>query len=161
MFSTNTHVPAPFWSAVVPTKIPLSSCNQAADTLIEWFGPEELKHVVGGERWWQVRGLEWIDAEWITEKDYLEDGQFDEDAKYTDEEKTILRMEHLDRVMVNHMHCSPYLRHSSMFCFSCMFTEVSGLCIPGGIFRTEDRQVHSSGARLVSNLSSAAISQTC
>lgn len=99
-FSTNTHVPAPFWCAVVPAKIPLPSCNQAADALIEWFGPEELKTVVGGERWWQVRGLEWIDAEWITEKDYLEDRDFPQEHNFTDDEKTTMRMEHLERVMV-------------------------------------------------------------
>ncbi|KAI0356462.1 alpha/beta-hydrolase [Trametes cingulata] len=97
---TNTHVPAPFWCAVVPVKIPLASCNKAADALIEWFGPDDLKHVVGGERWWQVRGLEWIDGEWITEKAYLNEDHFEPDKKLSDEEKTILRMEHLDRVML-------------------------------------------------------------
>ncbi|KAI0751533.1 alpha/beta-hydrolase [Daedaleopsis nitida] len=97
---TNTHVPAPFWCAVVPVKIPLTTCNQAADALIEWFGPEDLKCVVGGERWWQVRGLEWLDAEWITEKDYLEDCEIPKDAEYSEDEKTTLRMEHLDRVML-------------------------------------------------------------
>ncbi|KAH9894438.1 alpha/beta-hydrolase [Cubamyces lactineus] len=97
---TNTHVPAPFWCAVVPVKIPLSSCNKAADALIEWFGPEELKHVVGGERWWQIRGLEWIDGEWITEKAFLEDSGHKHHDKLSEEENTILRMEHLDRVML-------------------------------------------------------------
>ncbi|KAI0637973.1 alpha/beta-hydrolase [Trametes polyzona] len=97
---TNTHVPAPFWCAVVPVKIPLSSCNKAADALIEWFGPEDLKHVVGGERWWQIRGLEWIDAEWITEKAYLKEEHSELHKKLTDDEKTILAMEHLDRVML-------------------------------------------------------------
>ncbi|RPD66751.1 alpha/beta-hydrolase [Lentinus tigrinus ALCF2SS1-7] len=97
---TNTHVPAPYWCAVVPVKIPLASCNQAADALIEWFGPEELKRVVGGERWWQIRGLDWIDAEWVTEKEYLDDRSFAEEDHYTEEEKTTLRMEHLDRVML-------------------------------------------------------------
>ncbi|CDO68138.1 hypothetical protein BN946_scf185003.g10 [Trametes cinnabarina] len=97
---TNTHVPAPFWCAVVPVKIPLSSCNKAADVLIEWFGPDDLKHVVGGERWWQVRGLEWLDAEWITEKAYLQDADSHHGAKLTNDEKTILNMEHLDRVML-------------------------------------------------------------
>ena len=103
MFSTNTHVPAPFWSAVVPTKIPLSSCNQAADALIEWFGPDELKRVVGGERWWQVRGLEWIDGEWITEKEYLPNRTFQEDSKLTENEKTIVKMDQLERVMVGNL----------------------------------------------------------
>ncbi|KAH9927178.1 alpha/beta-hydrolase [Epithele typhae] len=97
---TNTHVPAPFWCAVIPVKVPLSSCNIAADTLIQWFGPEELKHVVGGERWWQVRGLDFIDAEWVTEKSYLKDRTFPHDSPATEDEKTILKMDHLDRVLL-------------------------------------------------------------
>ena len=86
--------------AVVPVRIPLSSCNRAADALIEWFGPDELKRVVGGERWWQVRGLEWIDAEWITEKAFLKDILVPDDVHQSDEENTIKRMEQLDRVLV-------------------------------------------------------------
>ncbi|KAI9066431.1 alpha/beta-hydrolase [Trametes sanguinea] len=97
---TNTHVPAPFWCAVVPVRIPLSSCNKAADVLIDWFGPDDLKHVVGGERWWQIRGLEGIDAEWITEKAYLKEANHANRGKLTSDEKTILDMEHLDRVML-------------------------------------------------------------
>lgn len=81
--------------------IPLSSCNRAADVLIEWFDPEELKHVVGGERWWQVRGLDGVDAEWVTEKDYLSDVEVDADSKLSSSEQDILRMESLDRVMVS------------------------------------------------------------
>lgn len=102
MSSTNTHVPAPFWCAVAPVKIPLSSCNKAADALIEWFGPEDLKHVVGGERWWQIRGMEWLDGEWVTENAYLQDGNSEQEKGLTDDEKTIKRMEHLDRVMVSY-----------------------------------------------------------
>ncbi|KAI0824710.1 alpha/beta-hydrolase [Trametes gibbosa] len=97
---TNTHVPAPFWCAVVPVEIPLSSCNKAADALIEWFGPEELKYVVGGERWWQIRGMEGLDAEWITEKAFLKDEHLELDQKLTDDERMTMRMEHLDRVML-------------------------------------------------------------
>ncbi|THV08365.1 alpha/beta-hydrolase [Dendrothele bispora CBS 962.96] len=99
---TNTHVPAPYWAAVSPVRIPLSSCNAAADLLIEWFGPEELKHVVGGERWWQVRGLDGLDAEWITQKEYLDHGDpIPEDKnKLSKEDKDILRMEKLETVML-------------------------------------------------------------
>ena len=77
-------------------------CNQAADALIEWFGPEELKCVVGGERWWQVRGLDGIDAEWITEKAYLnpEKPNADLGRKLTEDEDKLLRMEELPNVMV-------------------------------------------------------------
>jgi hypothetical protein len=100
--STNTHVPAPYWAAVSPVRVPLSSCNRAADFLIDWFGPEELKHVVGGERWWQVRGLDGVDGEWITEKQYLSDEKVDVDIgrKLTDDEEDILRMEKIETVMV-------------------------------------------------------------
>ncbi|KAG8741808.1 hypothetical protein FRC10_002407 [Ceratobasidium sp. 414] len=77
---TNTHLPSPFWTTVIPTRVPLSSCNDAADLLIKLlhqtstpsgsnFSDEEadaeFKRVVGGERWWQVRGLDGIEAEWI------------------------------------------------------------------------------------------------
>ncbi|KAF5387616.1 hypothetical protein D9615_000559 [Tricholomella constricta] len=99
---TNTHVPAPFWAAVAPVLIPLSSCNRAADILIDWFGPDELKHVVGGERWWQVRGLDGIDAEWITEKEYLSTAKDHPhmNQKLSDDETTILRMDNLETVML-------------------------------------------------------------
>ncbi|KAF9453039.1 alpha/beta-hydrolase [Macrolepiota fuliginosa MF-IS2] len=100
---TNTHVPSPYWAAVAPVLIPLSSCNEAADVLIEWFGPEELKQVVGGEKWWQVRGLDGLEAEWVTQRKYLdqpkkhanEGGQ-----KLSDREETISRMDDLDSVML-------------------------------------------------------------
>ncbi|KAK0206338.1 hypothetical protein DFS33DRAFT_1372681 [Desarmillaria ectypa] len=98
---TNTHVLAPYWAAVSPVRIPLSSCNRAADILIDWFGPDELKRVVGGERWWQVRGLDGVDGEWITETDYLSDVNVKNDKNMFKDEQDILRMEHLDRVMVS------------------------------------------------------------
>jgi hypothetical protein len=58
--------------------------------------------VVGGERWWQVRGLDGIDAEWITEREYLSPiGSLAENThKMSDSDKDILRMEHLETVMV-------------------------------------------------------------
>ncbi|KAI0082430.1 alpha/beta-hydrolase [Panus rudis PR-1116 ss-1] len=93
---TNTHIPAPYWAAVCPVQIPLSSCNRAADVLIDWFGPDELKQVVGGERWWQIRGLDGIDAEWITEREFLRDVKSESNEKLSD----IPRMEHLDKVML-------------------------------------------------------------
>jgi hypothetical protein len=70
--------------------------------LIGWFGPEELKLVVGGERWWQVRGLDGVDGEWITEKEYL--GPATHDPKHrglSDDDTNILRMENLNTVMVS------------------------------------------------------------
>ncbi|CAA7260033.1 unnamed protein product [Cyclocybe aegerita] len=100
---TNTHIPAPPWAAVSPVTIPLRTCNDAADSLIEWFGPEELKHVVGGERWWQVRGLDGIDAEWMAQQDDLEPQpgtKPPKDKKLSEEEANILRMERLDKVLL-------------------------------------------------------------
>lgn len=98
--STNTHVPAPYWAAVSPVMVPLTSCNKAADLLIDWFGPEELQQVVGGEKWWQVRGLDGIESEWVTEKEYLSDSPLKTDKKLSTEDANILRMEHLETVMV-------------------------------------------------------------
>lgn len=102
-FSTNTHVPSPYWAAVSPVHIPLVTANRAADVLIDWFGPEDLKTVVGGERWWQVRGLDGIDAEWITEREYLSPAKASNEGagpKMSESDKDILRMENLETVMV-------------------------------------------------------------
>ena len=106
-------------------QVPLTSCNKAADALIEWFGPKDLKHVVGGERWWQVRGLDGIDAEWITEKKFIQDAKISHPGKLSDEEKNILRMESLETVMVRlyaslkvQLNAHPFME------LSCMFTEV-------------------------------------
>lgn len=98
---TNTHVPAPPWTAVAPVRVPLQSCNQAADLLIQWFGPEDLKRVVGGEKWWQVRGLDGIDAEWIAERSYLrpESVHINAGRKYSEEEKLVMSMEQLETTM--------------------------------------------------------------
>ncbi|KAI0045124.1 alpha/beta-hydrolase [Auriscalpium vulgare] len=97
---TNTHVPAPFWAAVAPVLISLSSCNRAADVLIDWFGPEDLAKVVGGERWWQVRGLDGIDAEWVTERKFLNGDNIGEDKKNGSYNETIRKMEKLESVML-------------------------------------------------------------
>lgn len=73
---------------------------------MEWFGPEELKEVVGGARWWQVRGLSGIDAEWIAEKRDLSDVPAnDKGSKHTKVDANIARMEHLDSVMVSIRFC--------------------------------------------------------
>ncbi|KAJ7228482.1 hypothetical protein GGX14DRAFT_613080, partial [Mycena pura] len=99
---TNTHVPAPFWAAVAAVCISFHSCNDAADILIEWFGSNELKSVVGGERWWQVRGLDGVDGEWITQKEFLSDEGLHalDGRKLSDDERIIQRMESLDRVLL-------------------------------------------------------------
>jgi len=70
--------------------------------LIDWFGPDDLKYVVGGHKWWQVRGLDGVDAEWITEREFLRDLDGDNipEKKLWWEEETVLKMEHLETVMV-------------------------------------------------------------
>ncbi|KAI0787047.1 hypothetical protein BC629DRAFT_1593579 [Irpex lacteus] len=96
---TNTHIPAPYWAAVSPVLIPLSSCNKAADLLVEWFGPDDLKNVVGGEKWWQIRGMDGVDAEWVTEKEYLKDSAT-VDKKLSTTDANIVKMDHLETVML-------------------------------------------------------------
>lgn len=105
--------------------VPLSTCNKAADTLIDWFGPDDLHKVVGGERWWQVRGLDGIEAEWITENEFLDSNTLKKDGKQKSkelsaEEETIQKMEKLETVMVRFLiyHRPPLVsgserRHSS------------------------------------------------
>ncbi|PSS35406.1 hypothetical protein PHLCEN_2v1561 [Hermanssonia centrifuga] len=56
--------------------------------------------IVGGERWWQIRGLDGIDAEWVTEKEFLSDESVHIGKKLSTEDTNILRMEHLDTVML-------------------------------------------------------------
>ena len=57
--------------------------------------------VVGGERWWQIRGLDGVDAEWITQKEFLSDKDVDKEGKLSTEDANILRMEHLETVLVS------------------------------------------------------------
>ncbi|RDB24709.1 AB hydrolase superfamily protein C4A8.06c [Hypsizygus marmoreus] len=65
----NTRTPSPPWVHVVRLVVPMSSCDEAAKYLIKAFGGEEsARRVVGGAKWWQVRGLNGIDAQWITAK---------------------------------------------------------------------------------------------
>lgn len=53
--------------------VPLSSCNEAATYVIEALGgPELCKKLTGGVRWWQVRGLQGIDANWVVTKKDIE-----------------------------------------------------------------------------------------
>jgi hypothetical protein len=108
--STNTHIPSPPWAAVSPVLIPFKTCNKAADTLISWFSsPEEVKAILGGERWWQIRGLDGLEAEWVTMRSFLKEGDLQEKAeekrkkrmqKLSDTETDILAMENLETVMV-------------------------------------------------------------
>ncbi|KAH8985532.1 lipase/ esterase [Lactarius akahatsu] len=68
----NVRTPSPPSVHVVRIVIPMSCCDQAANYLIEAFGGvDEMKKVVGGVKWWQVRGIRGLDAEWVsTKKDW-------------------------------------------------------------------------------------------
>lgn len=70
--------------------------------LIDWFGPEELKLVVGGERWWQVRGLDGVEGEWMAEREDLD--RVEPIARgpqsFWKESDDLRRMEKLESVMV-------------------------------------------------------------
>lgn len=90
---------------IAPICIPLSSCNQAADLLIQWFTPEELHTFIGGERWWQVRGLDGVDAEWIADRSQVAAGKKLPPSKASRRDKSkagkcIHDMQQLDTVMV-------------------------------------------------------------
>ncbi|CAK5282353.1 unnamed protein product [Mycena citricolor] len=65
----NTRTPSPPWVHVVRLVIPMSCCDDAAQYVITALGGEEVaRRVVGGCKWWQVRGVSGIDAQWITAK---------------------------------------------------------------------------------------------
>ncbi|KAG6813290.1 hypothetical protein H0H92_012445 [Tricholoma furcatifolium] len=65
----NTRIPSPPSFHVVRLLVPMSSCDEAAKVLVTAFGGEEVaKRVVGGVKWWQVRGISGVDAQWITAK---------------------------------------------------------------------------------------------
>ncbi|EKM53370.1 uncharacterized protein PHACADRAFT_259700 [Phanerochaete carnosa HHB-10118-sp] len=66
---SNTRTPSPPSVHVVRLLVPMSCCDEAAKVLIQAFGGEEMtKKVVGGTKWWQVRGVKGVDAEWIVAK---------------------------------------------------------------------------------------------
>lgn len=55
---SNTRTPSPPWVRAVRVLIPVSCCDEAAPYLIQALGGEEhAKHIVGGTKWWQVRGI--------------------------------------------------------------------------------------------------------
>ncbi|KAG6840751.1 hypothetical protein C0991_004601 [Blastosporella zonata] len=83
----NTRTPSPPSVHVVRLLIPMASCDEAAKILVTAFGgAEAAKRIVGGVKWWQVRGisgyarlhrsrfsayslvLSRVDAQWITAK---------------------------------------------------------------------------------------------
>ncbi|KAL1941449.1 hypothetical protein VTO73DRAFT_7266 [Trametes versicolor] len=66
---SNTRTPSPPWVHAVRLLVPMSCCDEAAKYLIKALGGEECtKRVVGGTKWWQVRGVKGVDGEWIVAK---------------------------------------------------------------------------------------------
>lgn len=66
---SNARTPSPPWTRIVRLMIPLASCDKAATYLIQALGGEQhARAIVGGVKWWQVRGLDGIEAQWITAK---------------------------------------------------------------------------------------------
>jgi hypothetical protein len=54
----NTRTPSPPWVHVVRLLVPMSCCDEAAGHLITALGGEDVaRRVVGGVKWWQVRGV--------------------------------------------------------------------------------------------------------
>ncbi|KAJ7125142.1 Alpha/Beta hydrolase protein [Mycena epipterygia] len=70
----NTRTPSPPWVHVVRLIVPMSCCDDAAQYLITALGGEDAaRKIVGGCKWWQVRGITGVDAQWVTaRKDWRE-----------------------------------------------------------------------------------------
>ncbi|KZT21084.1 alpha/beta-hydrolase [Neolentinus lepideus HHB14362 ss-1] len=82
---SNTRTPSPPWVRVVRLLVPMSVCEEAAVYLIKALGGEDVaKRVVGGTKWWQVRGLKGVNCEWIVAKKDWEEAK----KRYKTYEKT-------------------------------------------------------------------------
>lgn len=82
---TDTEVPMPPWGFSEKVMIPMSCCDASAQHIQDYFGADELYSVVGGARWWQMRTLSGVPAEWISQySDYhtLVDLQSGRNASY-------------------------------------------------------------------------------
>ncbi|KAF9026049.1 alpha/beta-hydrolase [Hymenopellis radicata] len=65
----NTRTPSPPWVNVIRVLVPMSCCDEAAKLLTKALGGEEVaRRMVGGVKWWQVRGLDGVDGQWINAK---------------------------------------------------------------------------------------------
>lgn len=55
---SNTRIPSPPSVHVARVTVPISCCDEAATLLIQVLGGEEhVSLLVGGTKWWQVRGV--------------------------------------------------------------------------------------------------------
>ena len=56
---SNTRTPSSPYTHLVRVLVPLSICNEAATILVQVLGGEDkAREIVGGVKWWQVRGIE-------------------------------------------------------------------------------------------------------
>ncbi|KAH8115380.1 alpha/beta-hydrolase [Phellopilus nigrolimitatus] len=71
---SNARTPSPPWIHVMRLLVPMTCCDDAATYLIEALGGEEkTRQLVGGTKWWQVRGVKGVDSQWIVaRKDHQE-----------------------------------------------------------------------------------------
>ncbi|KAJ7647735.1 hypothetical protein FB45DRAFT_1052164 [Roridomyces roridus] len=66
---SNTRTPSPPWVHVVRLVVPMSCCDEASTYLITALGGEDAaRSIIGGCKWWQVRGVNGVEAQWITAK---------------------------------------------------------------------------------------------
>ena len=85
---SNTRIPSPPSILVLPILIPLSSCHTAAEHLLRALGgPEHARKIVGGQEWWQVRGVKGVEGEWIVVKKDWEAREKEEREREKEREK--------------------------------------------------------------------------
>lgn len=71
---SNARIPVPPWIHAPRVLVPMSFCDAAAKHIIDVLGgPELCKRLVGGTKWWQVRGVQGVNCQWIAaRKDWQE-----------------------------------------------------------------------------------------
>ncbi|KAH9485586.1 AB hydrolase superfamily protein C4A8.06c [Psilocybe cubensis] len=73
---SNTRTPSPPWTHMVRVLVPMSCCEDAAPYLITALGGEDVaQRLVGGVKWWQVRGVNGVDAQWLTARKDWQDAK--------------------------------------------------------------------------------------
>ncbi|CCA70533.1 related to acetyl-hydrolase [Serendipita indica DSM 11827] len=71
---SNIRTPSPYWVHSPRVLVPLVCCELASKHIITALGGEEsAKKILGGIKWWQVRGIKGVDCQWIAlAKDWQE-----------------------------------------------------------------------------------------
>ncbi|KIK95764.1 hypothetical protein PAXRUDRAFT_826684 [Paxillus rubicundulus Ve08.2h10] len=73
---SNTRMPTPPWVHAVRVIVPMSCCDEAAVLIIQALGGEEhVTRLIGGTKWWQVRGITGVTGEWVTTKKVWEEAK--------------------------------------------------------------------------------------